>query len=113
MLRTPDTVRKTYDKERSLLRPENLFDNDKDFILFKDKIIIGNSNKIRKIIIKKIQNHLSKDKHDLVIEIGSGTGINLFCLSTNNVKTQFLGLELSEKSVHLCNQTKKLLKKKI
>jgi len=112
MLRTPDIVRKTYDKERSLLRPENLFDNDKDFILFKDKIIVGNSNKIRKILIKKIQKHISKDKYDLVIEIGSGTGINLFCLSTNNIKTQFLGLELSKKSVNLCNQTKKLLKKK-
>lgn len=112
MLRTPNTVRKTYDKERSLRNPKNLFDNEKDFILFKDKIIVGNSNKIRKILIKKIQKHLLKDKCDLVIEIGCGTGINLFYLSKNNIKTIFLGLELSKKSVNLCNQTKNLFKRK-
>jgi dihydroxyacetone kinase-like predicted kinase len=113
MKRTPAIVKKIYDKERSLIKIDNILDKKKDFILINDEIIFNSRLKIRRIISKKIQKHISKDQYDLIIEVGSGTGINLFNLCKNNIKKKFLGIELSKKSVDLCNLINIELKKKI
>jgi SAM-dependent methyltransferase len=112
MKRTPAIVKKIYDKERSLIKIDNILDKKKDFILINDEIIFNSRLKIRRIISKKIQKHISKDQYDLIIEVGSGTGINLFNLCKNNIKKKFLGIELSKKSVDLCNLINIELKKK-
>jgi hypothetical protein len=111
--RTVLDVRSSYDKSRTLLLNNLIklsFDDYvffpksfKDFYLKDHQVHYGPLRIPRKILLSKLENFVSNlhSQEGVIIEIGSGDGRNLLYLKKKFPNFNFIGFELSPKSVEL------------